>query len=124
MRIRDNLLVTVGSRAAYMDHAGYIQLPAGSVGEDVLANFASEIVDVWLRTECDTCFDEYIETALENRFPKGGRGFNSFSCPKVGTGPYSYEWGRHPMKNCVDKKERRNQDGRAANSEADSDLHD
>jgi len=28
------------------------------------------------------------------------------------------------MKNCVDKKERRNQDGRAANSEADSDLHD
>ena len=55
-----------------MDHAGYIQLPAGSVGEDVLANFASEIVDVWLRTECDTSFDEYIETALENRFPKGG----------------------------------------------------
>ena len=72
MRIRDNLSVTVGSRAAYMDHAGYIQLPAGSVGEDVLANFASEIVDVWLRTECDTSFDEYIETALENRFPKGG----------------------------------------------------
>ena len=72
MRIRDNLLVTVGSRAAYMDYAGYIQLPAGSVGEDVLANFASEIVDVWLRTECDTSFDEYIETALENRFPKGG----------------------------------------------------
>ena len=54
-----------------MDHAGYIQLPTGSVGEDVLANFASEIVDVWLRTECDTSFDEYIETALENRFPKG-----------------------------------------------------
>ena len=72
MRIRDNLLVTVGSRAAYMDHAGYIQVPAGAFVVDVLANFSSEIVVVWLRTECDTCFDEYIETALENRFPKGG----------------------------------------------------
>ena len=72
MRIRDNLLVTVGSRAAYMDHAGYIQLTAGSVGEDVMSNFASEIVEVWLRTECDTCFDEYIVTSLEIRCPKGG----------------------------------------------------
>ncbi len=71
MRIRDNLLVTIGSRAAYMDTAGYIELPAGSKGEDILAEFAVGLAEAWLKEQPDMNFDEYIEVELENRFPVG-----------------------------------------------------
>lgn len=71
--LRDNLLVTIGSRAAYMDAAGHITLPAGSCGEDVLARFAAELADAWVGSEADTSFDEYIETALAARFPRDNR---------------------------------------------------
>lgn len=67
--LRDNLLVTIGSRAACMDAAGYITLPAGSRREDVLARFAGDLADAWLGREADMSFDEYIETALAARFP-------------------------------------------------------
>lgn len=69
MNIRDNLLVTIGSRAAYMDAGGDIDLPGGSIGEDVLAKFASKLADQWIEEELDMSFDEFIETALEKRFP-------------------------------------------------------
>lgn len=71
MNLRDNLLVTIGSRAASMDAQGYIELPAGSSGEDILAAFAVKLADRWINERPDVMnFDEFIETELENRFPK------------------------------------------------------
>ena len=70
MNIRNNLLVTIGSRAAYMDVRGDIELPTGATGEDILAEFASELVEAWIKLEPNIGFDEYIESALQNRFPK------------------------------------------------------
>lgn len=71
MNIRDNLLVTIGSRAAYMDARGDITLPDGSQGEDILAAFAVKLAERWIGEEPDAMnFDEFIETELENRFRK------------------------------------------------------
>ena len=65
---RDNLLVTIGSRAAYMDCAGMIDLPDGSDGEDVLAEFAANLARQFQAADPETNFDEFIETALLQRF--------------------------------------------------------
>ena len=62
--IRDNLLVTMGARAAYMHYAGSINLPSGYRGEDRLAAFVTETVDRYIDDDLDIPFDEYIETAL------------------------------------------------------------
>ena len=69
-RLRDNLLVTIGCRAGSMSALGYIDLPTGANGEDVLAIFCERLADDWLSNEDGDCFDEFIETALEARFPK------------------------------------------------------
>ena len=70
MSIRENLLVTIGSRAAYMDVRGDIELPVGSRGEEVLAAFAVKLADRWMKEEPDMSFDCFIEIALKKRFPK------------------------------------------------------
>lgn len=79
MNLRDNLLVTIGSRAAYMDMRGDIQLPIGSEGEDILASFAVKLANRWINERPDVMnFDEFIEVELENRFPKVGvRGYDA-----------------------------------------------
>ena len=68
--IRENLLVTIGSRAAYMHCAGDIELPSGTHGEDVLAVFASNLATDWISNHHDGSFDDFIETALIARFKK------------------------------------------------------
>ena len=66
--LRENLLVTFGSRAGYMDSSGIINLPEGSHGEDILADYAVGVVERYM-TKCDDIsFDEYIETALMEKF--------------------------------------------------------
>ena len=71
--LRDNLLVTMGARASSMDSLGYIELPDGSRGEDILAIFCCNVVDEYLverhspEMDCIS-FDEYIETALTKEF--------------------------------------------------------
>lgn len=65
--IRDNLLVTVGARAAYMDGVR-INLPSGVEGEAILAEFAVRIVDHYLNCNRENNFDEYIETWLEKEY--------------------------------------------------------
>lgn len=66
---RDNLLVTIGSRAAYMDIQGCIdlpiELPSGVDGEEEIAKACVEIVDKWDHEEN---FDLYIEEELIKRF--------------------------------------------------------
>ncbi len=63
--LRDNLLVTIGTRAAYMDDSDYIDLPAGIDGESEIAKACVEIVDAWDQEES---FDLYIEEELIKKF--------------------------------------------------------
>ena len=57
---RDNLLVTAGARAAYMECSRIINLPAGSAGENILAAFVTEAVDKYIDKQIDISFDKYI----------------------------------------------------------------
>lgn len=70
--LRDNLLVTAGARAAYMDSKDCIDLPGGVEGEDILAEFIVDMVDQYLYANAIAIgvepFDIYIETALLDRF--------------------------------------------------------
>lgn len=71
--LRDNLLVTAGARAAYMDGmTETISLPGGIEGEDVLAEFIVDMVDQYLYANAIAIgvepFDIYIEKALINKF--------------------------------------------------------
>lgn len=68
--LRDNLLVTIGSRAAYMDIMGHITMLYGSDGEDELAKFSALLADRYIQEKPECGFDEYIETALMKRFPR------------------------------------------------------
>lgn len=70
MNIRDNMLVTFGTRAGYMDATGIISLPGTSRGEDEVARFAVAVVDEYLKNDLDIGFDEHIETALEEEYGK------------------------------------------------------
>ena len=67
--LRENMLITTGARAAYMECRGDISLPAGSTGEDELAEFIAETVDRYTNS-VNMNFDEFIETALLRRFKK------------------------------------------------------
>lgn len=68
MDTRDNLLVTMGARAAYMECDGIINLPAGIYGEQELAEFAVEKVDQYMDENIDESFDLYIERELDKRY--------------------------------------------------------
>ena len=70
--IRYNMVCTIGCRAGQMDSMGAIDLPSGSRGEDILAEFAVKTMESYRAEESDICFDEYIEAALIKKFPKGG----------------------------------------------------
>lgn len=67
--LRDNLLVTTGVRAAFMEHMGDITLPYGIDGEDKFVSFVSRTVGHYLcMPDRDVNYDEYIETALMNEY--------------------------------------------------------
>jgi hypothetical protein len=69
--IRDNLLVTAGARAAYMDDANVINLPSGTDGEDELALFLSKVVDQYInykRFFDEPNFDEFVEKSLQEKY--------------------------------------------------------
>ena len=70
MDLRDNLLITAGMRAAYLDSFLAIELPFGVEGEDDVALFISHAVDDYLdpTNETEECFDIYIEERLLNVF--------------------------------------------------------
>lgn len=68
LSIRDNLLVTAGARAAYMDSSGTISLPGGLEGEEKLARFIVNAVMTYIKLPEDIPFDIFIEEALINDF--------------------------------------------------------
>lgn len=66
--IRDNLLITMAMRAAYMDNRSDIYLPPGVIGEEVISDFIVKTVDKYIEDDLDINFDEYIEEALLKKF--------------------------------------------------------
>lgn len=68
--IRDNLLITAGARAAYMDCANQIDVPGGLEGEDKLAKVIADLVDVYTMCDLDLNYDDYIETILLTMYKK------------------------------------------------------
>lgn len=68
LNIRDNLLITAGARAAYMDSSGSIDIPEGLDGEDRLTKCIVKAVDVYMSAQIDTPFDLYIESLLLYEF--------------------------------------------------------
>ena len=65
--IRDNLLVTAGARAAYMNYSDKIDIPDGIEEEFKLTEFLTKVVDDYLRRDCGN-FDLYLETKLIEKY--------------------------------------------------------
>ena len=65
--IRDNLLVTAGARAAYMNYRDKIDIPEGIEEEFKLAEFLTKVVDYYLKFDCGN-FDLYLETKLIEKY--------------------------------------------------------
>lgn len=62
-KFRDNLLITAGKAAAYMECSRVINLPHGTE-EDELIGFITRAVDKYIDEEIDIPFDYYIESKL------------------------------------------------------------
>jgi ubiquinone biosynthesis protein COQ9 len=65
---RDDLLVTAGTRAAYMSVYENIILPDGIDGESEIAEFIAGVVDYYINNETGTYFDDYIERKLIEKY--------------------------------------------------------
>ena len=65
--IRDNLLITAGTRAAYMNCSDKIDIPEGIEEEFKLAEFLTEVIDDYLRFDRGN-FDLYLETKLTEKY--------------------------------------------------------
>lgn len=66
---RDDLLVTAGSRIAYMDMKNKLNLPDGVDGESEIATFLTQKVDEYLENN-DIAFDIFIENAINIQYGK------------------------------------------------------
>ena len=62
-KFRDDLLITAGKTAAYMECSSVINLPHGTE-EDELVRFITGAVDKYIDEEIDIPFDYYIESKL------------------------------------------------------------
>ena len=65
--IRDNLLVTAGARAAYMNYSDKIDIQEGLEEENKLAEFLTKVIDYYLSHDCGN-FDLYLETNLIEKY--------------------------------------------------------
>ena len=66
--VRDNLLVTAGVRAGFMDYSEDIKLPPGLEGEADVANYISREIDYYLAADKKDPFDIFIEESLSARY--------------------------------------------------------
>lgn len=73
MYLFENLLVTAARRAAYMEDKNLISLPAGTDGEDEVAQFCSDLANAFLSGGRDVAdsFDEYVEKRLLEKYKVG-----------------------------------------------------
>ena len=71
MELRDNLLVTMGARAAYMHDRGDIELPSGVEGEKTIAEFVARAVSTYItygNIGLSVNFDEFSEGILKKQY--------------------------------------------------------
>ena len=66
-KFRDDLLITAGKAAAYMECSRVINLPHGTE-EDNLVGFITGAVDKYIDEEIDIPFDYYIESKLLKKY--------------------------------------------------------
>lgn len=66
-KFRDDLLITAGKAAAYMECSRVINLPHGTE-EDELVGFITGAVDKYIDEEIDIPFDYYIESKLLKKY--------------------------------------------------------
>ena len=63
------MLVTMGARAAYMECAGRIRLPAGLQGEEELGDFCCCAIQEYIDMgQYSMNFDEFIEMELQKEY--------------------------------------------------------
>lgn len=67
---KENLMITMGMHAGYLLEKGSIELPEGLEGEDILADFVVESVEVYLETKewQDQPFCWFCDDVLTERF--------------------------------------------------------
>lgn len=68
MSLRDNLLITAGTRLGYMHANNTIDVPSGIFSEDEVAEFITDIVDEYIEDNIDRSFDLYIEERIMVRY--------------------------------------------------------
>lgn len=66
--IRDDLLVTAGVRAGYMEYSGDIKLPSGLEGEADVSNYIAREIDYYMVSDDRDPFDIFIEESLLARY--------------------------------------------------------
>lgn len=70
LNIRDDLLVTMGARAAYMHDKELVELPSGVEGEKELSAFVVDSVNKYILSSSLAVmnYDEYIEKTLMEKY--------------------------------------------------------
>lgn len=66
--LRDDLLVTAGSRVAYMDVGNMLKLPEGPDGEREISIVIANAVDNYINNDIDESYDLYIEDIIKKEF--------------------------------------------------------
>ena len=69
--LRDDLLVTAGSRVAYMDVGNMVKLPEGLDGEREISIVIAKAVDNYIDNNIDESFDLYIEAIINKEYGVG-----------------------------------------------------
>lgn len=70
--LRDDLLVTAGSRVAYMDVSNTIVLPEGTDGEREISLVVSKAVDNYIDNNVDESYDIFIEDVINKEYGMEG----------------------------------------------------
>ena len=65
---RDDLLVTAGSRIAYMDVCNMVKLPEGPDGEREISIVIAKAVDNYINNDIDEPYDLFIEDIFIKEF--------------------------------------------------------
>lgn len=66
--LRDDLLVTAGSRVAWMSVSNMVALPTGVDGEREIAITIANAVDEYINNGIDESYDLFIEEAIEKEY--------------------------------------------------------
>ena len=70
--LRDDLLVTAGSRVAYMDVGNMVKPPEGADGEREISLVVAKAVDNYINNNIDEPYDLYIEDVIMKEYGAEG----------------------------------------------------